>query len=269
VLHRAKERTVTAYYIFPVLFLVLAFVYMFWMKKNAAQGLANARPAFHAFFERTGYRYPDLEDQPVEAQVDRAYRDVEKPDPTGKLDMAYVRNYHGLRIHYSSRAWSEKKGSTTTYYRTNQWDAELPAPPRVPVHIADKGLVSLSKAAREAFSSSVRVFEPQCSQQVTTGIPTVDDRFVVYGENPDAVRQLFAQNPNLIPLLDNWAELDVAVTPSGAFFADPGSNNLQAAMGGMIANMAMGFDYGKRTELSIPVHDRVAELLATLVRATA
>ena len=40
-------------------------------------------------------------------------------------------------------------------------------------------------------------------------------------------------------------------------------------MGGMVSNMAMGFDYGKRTKLSIPVHERIAELLATLIRTTA
>jgi hypothetical protein len=32
---------------------------------------------------------------------------------------------------------------------------------------------------------------------------------------------------------------------------------------------SMGFDFGKRTELTIPVHERVAELLATLIRTTA
>ena len=257
------------YYIFPVLFIVLAIVYTVWMRRRMQQGLVDARPAFHAFFERTGYRYPDIETQAVEAQVERAYHDAAHPNPTGQLDLKYVRNFHGLRIWYSSRTWTVKEGTKTSYCRSNQWDAELPAPPRVPLHIAAKSLVGFRKAATELFSNTTRVFEPQCSQQVTTGIPAIDANFVVYAENPQAAQQVLAQNPNLVQLLDHWVELDVSVVGNKACFADPSSANIQAAMGGMIGNLAMGFDMGKRTELSIPVHDRVAELLATLVRATA
>jgi hypothetical protein len=78
-----------------------------------------------------------------------------------------------------------------------------------------------------------------------------------------------SENPALIQLLSGWAELDISVTGRQAVFADPSQNNMQAAMGGMVGSMAMGFDYGKRIELGIPVHERIAELLATLARATA
>ncbi|MFC1643193.1 hypothetical protein ACFL5O_11005 [Myxococcota bacterium] len=243
--------------------------YTLWMKSRAKQGLADARPAFHAFFERTGYRYADIEQQPVEAQVERAYHDAEHPDPSGNINLHYVRNFHGLRIHYTSRTWVEKQAMKATYCRSNQWDAELPGRPRIPIHIADKSFAGVLKAAKEAFGNVERNFTPKGSQKVATGVPVVDDKFVVFGEDPDAVRWLFAQNPGLVQLLDNWAEVDVWVTADGARFNDPSYANVQAAMGGMIGSMAMGFDYGKRTELSIPVHDRVAEVLATLVRATA
>ncbi|MBC7172975.1 MAG: hypothetical protein H5U40_11125, partial [Polyangiaceae bacterium] len=103
----------------------------------------------------------------------------------------------------------------------------------------------------------------------TTGIAAIDDKFVVYADDPDAARQVFAQNPGLVALLQNWAELDVHVTAAGACFNDPTFKNMNAAMGGMIGSLAMGLDYSKRTELSIPVHERAAELLGTLVRATA
>lgn len=255
--------------IFVVLFMVAALGYTFWMKNKAKQGIANARPAFQAFFERTGYRYADIETQPVEAQVERAYHDAANPDPKGNLDLHYVRDFHGLRVHYRSKTWREEKLSSTTYYRNNQWDADLQAPPRVPIHIADKSLASVLTKVGEAFSNQTRNFSPKCSQKVVTGIPALDDKFVVFGENPDAVRQVLQQNPGLVQLLQNWAEVDVWVTPQGSCFFDPNFANIQAAMGGTVSNMAMGFDYGKRTELSIPVHERVAELLATLVRATA
>lgn len=255
--------------IFMVVFVAAAVAYTFWMKSKAKQGIANARPAFQAFFERTGYAYADLEGQPVDAQVNRAYQDAAHPDPKGNIDLHYVRNFHGVRVHYRSKTWREESLGSTTYYRSNQWDADLPAPPRVAMHIADKSLASVARKVGEAFSNQQRNFSPKCSQKVVTGIPSIDDKYVVYGEDPEAVRQVLQQNPSLVQLLQNWAQVDVYVTPGGSCFFDPNFANIQAAMGGMVSNMAMGFDYGKRTELSIPVHERVAELLSSLIRATA
>jgi hypothetical protein len=255
--------------IFAVIFVAASIAYTIWMRSKTKQGLANARPAFHMFFERTGYRYADLAQQPVEAQVERAFHEANNPNPSGNLDLHYVRNFHGLPVHYRSKTWVEKGLNKTTYYRSNQWTAELHAPPRIPVHIADKSLASVLKAVGEVFSNSTRNFTPKCSQQVQTGIPAIDSKYVVYGEQPDAVRWLFQQNPALVQLLQDWAELDVWITAEGACFNDPSYKNMMAAMGGMVGGMAMGFDFGKRTEAGIPIHERVAELLGTLARGTA
>jgi hypothetical protein len=255
--------------IFVAIFMAAAVAYTVWMKKKAKQGIAAARPAFHAFFERTGYRYADLAAAPVEAQVDRAYHDAAHPNPQGGMDLHYVRNFYGLPVHYRSKAWTEQSLGKTTHFRSNQWDADLPAPPRVPMHIVDKSLASVVRRVGEAFTNQTRNFSPKCSQKVVTGIANVDDKFVVYGENPDAVRHVLTQNPALVQLLQNWAEVDLSITGQSAVLFDPDYKNLTAAMGGTVGSMAMMFDYGKRTELSIPVHDRVAELLATLSRAAA
>jgi hypothetical protein len=256
--------------IFAVIFMAASIAYMIWMKNKTKQGLANARPAFHMFFERTGYRYADIEQQPVEAQVERAFYEAQNPNPTGNVDLHYVRNFHGLRIHYSSKTWVEKSLNKTTYYRSNQWYTDrLNAPPRIPVHIADKSLASVLKAVGEVFSNTTRNFTPKCSQQVTTGIPAIDQKYVVYGEHADAVRYLFQQNPALVQLLQDWAELDVWITADGACFNDPSYKNMTASMGGMVGGMALGFDMGKRVEAGMPIHERVAELLGTLARTTA
>ncbi len=252
--------------IFAVAMIALSVVYAMWMNGKAKQGLESARPALHTFFQQTGYCYADMAGQPVEAQVERAYHDAAHPNPTG-VDVHYVRDFHGVRVHYRSKVLVEK--GTTTYYRSHQWDADVLMPPRVPIHIADKSLASVMKAAKEMFSGTTRNFTPKCSHEVVTGIASIDDKFVVYGENPDAVRHLLQQNPALPQLLQDWAEVDVWVTADGSCFNDPSYANLHAGMGGMIGSMAMGFDYGKRTELSIPVHERVAETIATLIRATA
>jgi hypothetical protein len=255
--------------IFVAVFMAAAVAYMVWMKQKTKQGIVAARPAFQAFFERTGYRYADLAAAPVAAQVDRAYHDAAHPNPHGGMDLHYVRSFYGLPVHYRSKAWTEQSLGKTTHFRSNQWDADLPAPPRVPLHIADKALASMVRKVGEAFTSQTRNFSPKCSQRVVTGIANVDDKFVVYGENPDAVRHVLTQNPALVQLLQNWAEVDLSITGQSAVMFDPDYKNLTAAMGGTVGAMAMMFDYGKRTELSIPVHDRVAELLATLYRATA
>ncbi|HEY2407070.1 MAG TPA: hypothetical protein VGI10_13760 [Polyangiaceae bacterium] len=255
-------------FIFPLLVIGLGLFYRSWMMKRSAQALADAGPSFNAFFERTGYRYADLQSAGVEAQTARALADARNPQ-AGGYKLHYVRNYYGLPIHYTSSASFEQSEGKNAYVMSNAWSAELPAPPRFPIHIADKRLDSTLKAVGEAFSHKKRVFSPKCSQRVTTGIAAIDERFVVFADNPQAVQAMLAQNPSLVELLGGWAEVDVAVTANGAVFADPEQKNMQAAMGGMIGSMAMGFDYGKRTELSIPVHERVAELLATLARAAA
>jgi hypothetical protein len=254
---------------FAVIFVVASIAYTIWMRNKTKQGLANARPAFQMFFERTGYRYADLEQQPLEATVERAYQEAQNPNTTGNVDLHYIRNFHGLRVHYRSKSWYEKSLNKTTYYRSNQWEADLQQMPRIPVHIADKSLDSVMKTVGEAFSNSKRHFSPKCSQKVQTGIPAIDAKYVVFGEQPDAVRYLFQQNPALVQLLQDWAELDVWITPHGACFNDPSYKNMTASMGGMVGGMAIGFDIGKRTEAGIPIHERVAELLGTLARTTA
>lgn len=255
--------------LFVAIFIAASVAYMVWMKQKTKQGIEAARPAFRAFFERTSYRYSDLEQAPVEAQVDRAYQEARNPDPGGKTSLHYVRDFYGLRVHYRSSSWTEQKLTKTTHYRSNQWDAELPAPPRVPLHIADKSLGSVTHELGEAFTNQTRNFRPKCSQRVVTGVPLIDDKYNVYGEDPAAVRDVFSRNPALVELLQGWAQMDLAIMGQSAVLFDPDYANLTQAMGGMVGGMALMFDFAKRTELAIPVHDRVAQLLATLARATA
>jgi hypothetical protein len=251
-----------------IAFVALALGYTFWMKQRAKSALDNAKPAFESFFQRTGYRYPELSNAPPAAQADRAMSDARNPQPGG-YQLHYVRDYHGLRIHYESGYGMRKEGSKSVYWYSNAWEAEVPHAVRVPMHIADRALDSTLKAAKELFSNSRRVFTPKGSQRVQTGIPEVDAKFVVFGDDPAAVQAVFHRTPALVQALFGWAELDVSIVSGRAVFADPNQHNMNAAMGGSVGSMALGFDYGKRLELGIPVHDRVADLLALLTRATA
>jgi hypothetical protein len=255
-------------YVFPLLMVGLMLGYSVWMRGKVKQGQANMGPAFTDFYRTTGFVHEDMPGAPPEAQAERSVADS-KAMTQGSYKQHLVRPYHGLTLRYRSSYETLQQGGRTTSTMSNQWQVDLPHAPRVTVHIADKRLDSTLKAVGEMFSNSKRVFQPQCSQRVTTGIPQVDDKFVVFGEDPNAVRQMLQQNPALVQLLGGWEEVDVAITPRGAFFADPTHKNMQAAMGGALGSMAMGFDISKRMELSIPVHDRVGDLLATLVRASA
>ena len=255
--------------VFMIVFVALTLGYTVWMRKRASSALDNAKPAFESFFQRTGYRYPELLDAPPAIQADRAMFEAKNPPSSGGYQVHYIRDYHGIRIHYESGSGYRKEGSKSIYWVSNSWEAEVPHTPRVPMHIADKSLDSTLKAAKELFSNSKRTFTPKGSQRIQTGIPEVDAKFVVFGDDPAAVQAVFHQNPALVHALAGWAELDVSIVAGRAVFADPSQNNMNAAMGGAVGSMALGFDYGKRLELGIPVHDRVADLFALLVRATA
>jgi hypothetical protein len=253
----------------PIAFVGAALIYTVWIRKRASQALAGAGPAFVEFFRRTGYAFPDMANLPPEAQAQRALSQSSQPTG-GALQTHYVRNFHGLTIHNISRQGSEVRDGRNVYVVSNRWEAPLSRPPRLGIHIADKRLGAFgANLAREVLTNTRRHWSPAHPHPVTTGIAELDGRFAIFATDPAAAAALFHQNPSLASLLGGWAELDVAVTGDRAYFADPEQKNMMAAMGGTIGSMAVGFDYGKRLEMAIPVHDRVAELLATLVRATA
>jgi len=248
-------------------FILAAVAYTLWGRKRAAQALANAKPAYVSFFERTGYRYADQPDAPPAAQAERAFADAHKP--VANYSVHYLRDYHGIRMHYSSAHGVEKRGDKTVSWYSNQWEAELPRAPRVPIHIADKKLDSVLKAAKELVGSSKRVFNPKCRERVLTGVDAIDSKYLVWSDDPASAQRMFQANPTLVGLLTGWAELDVSLVDTRGVFADPMQANMNAAMGGTLGSMAIGFDYGKRLELAIPTHDRVADLFAALIQATA
>jgi hypothetical protein len=265
-------------YLMYVPIVALMVGYTIFVRRRAASATANMRPAAIMFFQRTGYCYADRPNMPPEIQADRAAQEANDLVALGQKqtrgesyepETHYVRNHHGLPVHFRSTFGYEKRAMNSVSYRSAAWTAELAVPSRVPLHIADKGLVGLVKGVKEAFSNTERHFTPKASKRITTGIESIDKNFAVWGEDEAAVRDVFVRNPALADMLQNWAELDVSVSASGAAFNDPSQSNMQAAMGGMVGNMALGFDMSKRMELSIPVHDRVADLLLALVRATA
>lgn len=250
-------------YLLPLLVLLLCGGYAAWARSKANQAIATLGPAMHGFFAKTGFRFLHLPPEPIELHVQHAMADAQN-QAAGDRVIEYARSFLGQPIHFRQAYVKSPEGFSIS----GSWSAPMSAPPRIPFHIADRSLSSVGKAVREAFSNSTRLWEPRFPHAVQTGIPEIDSRFVVFGVDPNAVRWLFQQNQALCAALLVCAEVDLWVDDRAAVFADPMQKNMNAGMGGMVGSMAMGFDYGKRMDMSIPVHDRMSEILALAVRTS-
>ncbi|CAN5666486.1 hypothetical protein BH09MYX1_BH09MYX1_50630 [soil metagenome] len=251
----------SAAFVFPVVMLVAAGGYTAYMMSKRNQAMNAVGPAMHDFFQRTGFRYPDMPPEPIAAHVQRAT--FEAQSPAGSRAIHYVRNFHGITIHHHQAFMQTDAG----YSVSCSWSAELPRPPAIPFQVADKSLSSVGKAVLEAFSNSTRQWSPRHAHDVMTGVPNLDQRFRILGRDPNAVRALFQRDPALAAALLQQVEVDLWVDDQRAVFSDPSQKNMNAGMGGTVGQMAMGFDIAKRMDLSVGVHERISELLALAVRA--
>ncbi|MBS2020436.1 MAG: hypothetical protein JST00_46695 [Deltaproteobacteria bacterium] len=249
-------------YVFPVVMMLAFGGYAIWMMQKRGKMIADSGPAMAAFFQRTGFRYADMPPEPLEHHVRRAMQEAESWAP-GNRTTHYVRHHRGLALHHVSAFTSSESG----YSVSCSWSADLIGPPSIPFHVADRSLCSLGKAVREAFSNTTRVWSAKHPHEVRTGIPAVDQRFVVFGRDPNAVAWLFQQSPALVAAILRCVEVDLWVSDRDATFSDPSQKNVIAAMGGMAGHMALGYDIVKRMELSIPVHEHISDLLALAVHA--
>jgi hypothetical protein len=250
-------------YAFPILMLVAFGAYAIYMMSKTKKAVAGLGPAMESFFMKTGYRYAHLPPEPVQMHVQQAMMEAQDRSAHDRI-VQYVRNFHGVPVHFKQAYISTSQGFSISA----SWSVPMPRPPRVPFQIAERSLSSVGKAVREAFSNTTRVWEPRFPHPVQTGDPRIDSRFVVYGHDPNAVRALLQQNPALIASLLGCVEVDLWVDSHEAVFADPMQKNVNAALGGTVGQMAIGFDYAKRMDLSVPVHERMSEILAMSVRAS-
>ena len=182
----------------------------------------------------------------------------------GGYETHMVRDFHGLAIHWVSWMKSDDK----KWSMGCSWYAVLAQPPRSRVQISDKSLSSVGKAVKEMFSNTERVWNAEYEQKVPSGDPELDKRFNVHTDDPAAAARVLAA-PGLRELLLGCVEVDLIVRGNEVRFADPTQKNLRAGMGGTLGQMAMAHDMMKTMDVSIPVHERIAELLAVTARAAA
>lgn len=252
-------------YIFSLAIVLIMIGYQSFFRAKSKKAIAGMGPAMHQYFLRSGFRYPDMAPEPVEAHVLRAMNEAQQPVQAGDKVIHYVRDFHGLSILFEQAYRSNARGSSISV----SWSTQLRTPPRIPFQIADRSHFGAVKAVREALSHTTRDVPQRFPHPVQTGIPQFDSRFMVYGHDPNAVAVLLQQNPALVAALMNCVEVDMWIDQRSCVFADPAQKNLNAAMGGTLGQMAMGIDYGKRFEMLIPLHESVCEIIASAVRASA
>lgn len=226
-------------------------------KRKAGMG-----PAFQTFFERTGYRYADIPDAPMPQQI--AYGEEVMKKASRGYETHMVRDFHGIPVHWISASRQTDQGWSIS----SSWFVPLGKTPMTLVQIAEKSLSGVGKAVKEMFSNTERVWEAIYPVKVEPKDPDLAKRFHAFGESAEAVERVLAA-PGLRELLLGCVEVDLVVTRSEVRFADPLQKNIRAAMGGMVGAMAMGTDLSRQMEMTIPIHDRVAELCATIARAAA
>lgn len=243
-----------------VALMAAALGYTFYMKRKMAAGMPAA---FRMFFERTGYRYADILDQPLEHHIMHGQKLV--TNPAGH-DVHMIRDFHGVQVHSQQTYQQVREPGKVTIIQSGSWWTPLPAAPRLRFQVAERSLSGAVKAIKEAFGNSARHWQQLYPHQIESGHPELDRRFLIFCEDPAATLAVL-QTPGLAELLLGCTELDLAVHSDRVVLADPTQKNMTAGMGGQLGNMALGADMMKRMELTIPVHDRMAQILATVARA--
>lgn len=216
----------------------------------------SAMPAAtRVFLETTGYRHAAILDQPMESQVAQSLVAMH-PNADGLARTHLVRNVEGAAVHLIQ----EVRYKARLTRSSSNWSTPLLSPARTLVHVADRSLSSTTKALKEAFSKTTRSWAPVYETEVRSGDAQLDERFVCYGQDPDAVRRLLNQ-PGMRNMLLACAEVDLVVYPDRVSFADPLQKNISALMGTSRMSDVVGM-----MKLSIPAHDAIARLIVATAR---
>ena len=250
-------------FLFPIILMAVFLGYSLYVIGRRKAGMPQA---FRMFFERTGYRYADILDQPLEQHIMHGQTLMARAHKGYHIHM--LRDYYGVPVHSVQDLSHRREGGRSITSMSASWFCPLPQQPRILLQIADRSLSGFRKGLKEAFGNSERIWEPVYPQQVASGDQDLDRRFQFFGHDPAAVQYALSA-PGLKELLLGCAEVDLCVYPDRVVFSDPVQKNMTAGMGGTLGMMAMGSNMSKTMEMTIPVHDRIAQILGTTARACA
>jgi hypothetical protein len=252
---------------FPLVIFGVFGAYAMWTMSRRKAAMSNLAPAYRRFFEQTGYRHVELGSAPLDDHARMSEQKMRDLMAGKGHEVHLVRDFHGLPVRHDSTLGGEYRGLQQVTTMTCAWTASLGRAPAVVLQVADRKLSGAGKVVREMMTNTSRSWTPIYPTRIETGDAELDKRFVVYGVDPAAVRRVVAQARDMLLAC---TEVDLAVRPDGELrFSDPFQHNIQAGMGGTLGTMAMGSDPVKMLEVTVPVHERITHLLATVARACA
>jgi len=221
---------------FGTIISVLFFVFAIRMTKNLQRGQQDQALYFREFLEKTGYRLADMMDAPLDEHVrslEQRYGDPLLWQQGFKLE--YERHEYGKVVQLQIFYRNARSGSV--------WRVPLDKPPPLQFHVL-KGVKTAP-----AFSTQVKIGDPQW-----------DKHFKVYGEDPQALRQLLPVS-GLRDMLESCITVDLRVLAGEVIFSDPRNKNVNAALGGLMGQAITGSDPKKNQDMVNPVYNHITDLV--------
>jgi hypothetical protein len=201
------------------------------------------------FFEKTGYRNPNMPDAPLPAQAQAIAAEMAAWRFGQPFSTRYCRDVDGVRIFFE-----QDQGGT-------RWIVPLAAPPRVVLHVAEAGFGGAAEAIKSTVTTANRKdWTPALPIAARLGDPELARRFQAWGEDPGGVDRVLA-DPVVREALLGCAAVDLRVVDH-VRFDDPTIANLTAAIGGTTGAWATMNDPDAATERTLPMHDRICRLVA-------
>ena len=218
------------------IFSMLLLGFMFWSMRNLSKGQLNQDQYFKDFLEQTNYRFADMPDAPIDEQVQALM--AQYADTTlwqQGFQTNYLRREYGMEVLLQIYYKNATSGSC--------WRVLLDKAPTVNYHILRKVKCT-----------------PLFAQQIKIGDPLWDKKYKVYGEDPEAVRQLLLDS-GLREMLETCITVDLRVLPQEVVFSDPTNKNVNSAMGGLMGQALTGADPNKNQSMVTPVYNHITDLV--------
>ena len=157
-----QESTVQIQMLIPLVFVGLALFYGQYMKRKRAAGI---KPALESFLGRTGYRYVEILQAPLDQQA--AHGEAVMRDMAKGFRIHMIRDFHGISVHNHQSGQPTSNGWSSSF----SWTLALATPPRGVFQLADKGLAGIGKVVKEAFSNTRRTWTPVYPIKVQSATP--------------------------------------------------------------------------------------------------
>jgi len=213
--------------------------------------VADSTPLVASFFARTGYAFDDLRNAPPAVQTQRWEELYRRSTEGHGLAINLVRFYQGIQVHWENVARYEYRKISWS----QTWSAPAPAPISAPFHLTERRNLQPSQG------SATSNWRPAFDRMVPIGDPELDHRFALFTPVDEQRIRAIVTHPQLRQQLVASAYVDLRVMPDGARFSDPSDNNAVAMLGGPVASIPYLAAPGRKLEITVPLHDRVANIL--------